>query len=348
MKSVVWKEMRVNDPVDASQANANLEAAVSSATQALIDKIGDFIETEHPNTSLEDEDMVLWRKGLLAFNQEVSGSGTVLPQKDSGDDSGDESLDNEAASKKKKKKAVMGEAECQAAKQKKLCVAIEKATLGLEQEFEKIAVENNVKVERVKQLALFNLLMKLKKEVSDWNIMLYFKGQDDEDKTKGSRAKLLDIQEALRNNPVLKAIRDNPEKMGEYWQRYHDEKKDKANSKLHRLTPKAMSQAASKSLSLLQDQCNYAFENSGSNTLGVITRSAFDVQTAKGFFGTGPTDDFLREHFNVTILGFPELFDSFVCKRKEMGRKKLSAANMTKATILMIQQGLHESRFFWL
>ncbi|KAF9024153.1 hypothetical protein BDP27DRAFT_1376849 [Rhodocollybia butyracea] len=297
--------------------------------------------THRRSESSEDEEMVLWKKGLLVFDQEVSTCPAVPLRSNTGDASEEESSDDEGVSQKKK--AVMGDAECQAAKssavekQKMLFAAVEQAMLGLEKEFEKIAAENHVK-----QLALINSPIKQKKEVSDWNVMLYFKGQEmNEGKAKGSRFKLSDIQEALRNNPVFSAIRDDPKKMGEYCQRYLDEKKDEANSKVHRLTPKALSQAALKSLSLLQ--CDYVFEHSGSNTFGVITRSAFDIHTPKGFFGTGPADDFLQETFNVTMLGFAELFDAFVCKQKELhilGKKKLSAAKMTKATVLMIQQGL--------
>lgn len=54
------------------------------------------------------------------------------------------------------------------------------------------------------------------------------------------------------------AMKD-PKKMAEFREQFIEEKEEKAKSKVHRITTKAMSQAATKSLSLLQSQVSFFF-----------------------------------------------------------------------------------------
>ncbi|KAF9063509.1 hypothetical protein BDP27DRAFT_1367982 [Rhodocollybia butyracea] len=329
----------------------------------------------------EDDEVLAWKKKLDSFDKprdhagskksaeaavDESNSGEEgavashrtkklavdMAEPEKGSDASDNSSDSdeETATSRTKKKSTMGIAERKVAKasavdkNQKLLGAIHAAMSDLEKEFERIAEENGVKVDRVRQIALMDSPMKQQREVSDWNVMLYFKGQEmNKNKSKGHWAKLTEIQEALRKDKVMNLAMKDPKKMAEFREQFIEQKEEKAKSKVHRITTKAMSQAATKSLSLLQSQCDYAFEHSGSNTLGVITRGTFDVKTPRGFFGTGPANNFLLENFNITMPVFADLFNSFVCKQEALGVKKLSAEEMSKATVKMIPQGLRMS-----
>lgn len=82
------------------------------------------------------------------------------------------------------KKAKMGREEIKARNQSNaekhnnLMNAINTATAVYEEKLEEIAKENNVKVQRVKQLALHAPPISRKRKVSDWNIMVHFKGKE--------------------------------------------------------------------------------------------------------------------------------------------------------------------------
>ena len=56
--------------------------------------------------------------------------------------------------------------------------------------------------------------------------------------------------------------------------------------------------------------------NSGTNSFGVTTRGSFEKDTAKGFFGAGPADDFLRETFGISLAKLGECFDVYVCTKE--------------------------------
>lgn len=55
--------------------------------------------------------------------------------------------------------------------------AINAATASYEEKPEDIAKDHNVKIQRVKQLALHAPPITRKRKVSDWNIMVHFKGK---------------------------------------------------------------------------------------------------------------------------------------------------------------------------
>lgn len=63
-------------------------------------------------------------------------------------------------------------------KQDKLMDAINDATTAYEAKLEEIANANGYKVDRIKQLALYSPPIKSRRKVSDWNIMVYFKGKE--------------------------------------------------------------------------------------------------------------------------------------------------------------------------
>lgn len=63
-------------------------------------------------------------------------------------------------------------------KQEKLMNAINDATSAYETKLEEIANANGYKVDRIKQLALYSPPIKSRRKVSDWNIMVYFKGRE--------------------------------------------------------------------------------------------------------------------------------------------------------------------------
>lgn len=83
-----------------------------------------------------------------------------------------------------KKKAKMGPEELKVRNQTNtqkhhsLMEAINAATVEYEARLEEIANANNIKVQRVKQLALHAPPITRKRKVSDWNIMVHFKGKE--------------------------------------------------------------------------------------------------------------------------------------------------------------------------
>lgn len=84
-------------------------------------------------------------------------------------------------------------------------------------------------------------------------------------------------------------------------------------------------------------QCDYAFANSGSNSFGVITRGDFEKETAKGFFGAGPADDFLRETFGITLSKLGECFDAYVCMKE--ARTYSSSCSLQRHTNVRLMFG---------
>ncbi|KAE9392706.1 hypothetical protein BT96DRAFT_944436 [Gymnopus androsaceus JB14] len=209
-------------------------------------------------------------------------------------------------------------------KQEKLMDAINNATTEYKAKLESIAKENSYKSARIKQLALHAPPIK-SKELNE-----------------GHRKTLEEIQVALRQDVELLAVMKDEEEMKQYCEEYCNEKEAESKGKVQTMSGKSMAQVASKTLDLLQAQCNYAFLNSGTNLFGVTTHGSFEKDTAKGFFGAGPVDGFLCEMFGISLAKLGECFDAYVCTKEAMGKKKLSKADMAKATVKLINRCLEE------
>ncbi|KAE9385584.1 hypothetical protein BT96DRAFT_1006917 [Gymnopus androsaceus JB14] len=237
-----------------------------------------------------------------------------------------------------KKKAAMGKEErktlnqSNVEKQCLLMAAIDDATNEYEEKLDQIAKAHHVQLQRVKQLALHAPPIVQRRKVSDWNIMVHFKGKElNNDAAPGDRVNLEGIRTALCEDEELLAIMGDKQKMKQYREDYYSEKEDEAKMKLQKLM-----------ICFKPRWCNYAFTASGTNSFGVITRHDFEKDTAKGFFGAGPGDDFLRETFGISLAKLGECFDSYVCVKEALGKKKMSKTDMAKATVNLINCGLQE------
>ena len=155
------------------------------------------------------------------------------------------------------------------------------------------------------------------------------------DKGPGDRKTLDEIREELRKDKDLMAAMNDSEEMKIYREEYYEAKEAESKGKVQRVSGKSMAQVASKTLDLLQAQvrafypclphhanlryilqCDYAFLTVGTNSFGVTTRGSFEKDTAKGFFGAGPADDFLREKFGISLAKLGECFDAYVCTKE--------------------------------
>ncbi|KAE9392977.1 hypothetical protein BT96DRAFT_999869 [Gymnopus androsaceus JB14] len=229
----------------------------------------------------------------------------------------------------RKKRSVMGAEERKLLKQSgvdkqdKLMDTINDATTAYEAKLEEIANANGYKVDRIKQLALYSPPIKSRCEVSDWNIMVYFKGKElNDDKGPGNRKTLNKICEELHKDKDLMAAMNDSEEMKIYCEEYYEAKEAESKGKVQRVSGKSMAQVALKTLDLLQAQCDYAFLTVGTNSFGITTCGSFKKDTAKGFFG--------------------ECFNAYVCTKEALGKKKLSKADMAKAMVKLINRGLEE------
>ncbi|KAF9059082.1 hypothetical protein BDP27DRAFT_1431880 [Rhodocollybia butyracea] len=261
----------------------------------------------------------------------------------------DEVSKEEAAMKLKPKRATMGAAERKALKESALVkqrLLLDDVAAAMEEQdkrFEEIAEEHGVTVDRVKQLALNASPLKQKRKISDFNIALHFKSLEvNTGIPMGSRTKVAEIRELVREDEFWQAVLKEPELMQEWRDKYDDEKSEDAASKLSRVSTKAATQAASKSLALIQSQCEYAYEHSAVNTFGIMGRGSFDSKAQPAFFGCGPADGFLREKFTINIHQFMNLWDSYVTSQNALGSKALSMTAMNKDTVHMILQSLRE------
>lgn len=155
------------------------------------------------------------------------------------------------------------------------------------------------------------------------------------DKGPGDRKTLDEIRHALREDEDLMAAMKDSQEMKHYREEYYEAKEAESKAKVQRVSGKSMAQVASKTLDLLQaqvcalyrlrfyhtelryiSQCDYAFLTVGTNSFGVTTRGSFEKDTAKGFFGAGPADDFLREKFGISLAKLGECFDAYVCAKE--------------------------------
>ncbi|KAE9389187.1 hypothetical protein BT96DRAFT_1003481 [Gymnopus androsaceus JB14] len=203
---------------------------------------------------------------------------------------------------------------------------------------EEIANENSYKVNCIKQLALYSPPIKSRHKVSEWNIMVYFKGKDlNDNKGPGNHKTLNKICKELHKDKDLMAAINNSKEMKIYCEEYYEAKEAKSKGKVQRVSGKSMAQVASKTLDLLQAQCNYAFLTPGTNSFGMTTCASFEKDTAKDFFGAGPVDNFLCKKFGISLVKLGECFN--VCV---VGKKKLSKADMVKAMVKLINCSLEE------
>ncbi|KAE9393251.1 hypothetical protein BT96DRAFT_999622 [Gymnopus androsaceus JB14] len=202
-------------------------------------------------------------------------------------------------------------------KQEKLMDEINSTTTEYEVKLKSIADVHGYKVAHVKQLALYSSPIKSRCKVLDWNIMMHFKGNKlNKDAGPGHRKTLEEIHVALHEDEELLEIMKDPAQMKEYQEEYYDEKEAESKGKVQRVSSKSMAQAASKTLDLLQSQCDYAYLSSSTNSFSITTCGSFKKDTAKGFFGAGPGDDFLRDQFWINLAKMGKCFDSYVCMKE--------------------------------
>ncbi|KAF9062689.1 hypothetical protein BDP27DRAFT_1427672 [Rhodocollybia butyracea] len=251
--------------------------------------------------------------------------------------------------KQKQKRAPMGPAERKSArkqsleKQQALLQAITEALDEQEEKFEALAEEHEVGLERVKQLALHKAPIKDNRRTSDYNIAMHFKSLELNGGLPKNRRLMPDeVREALREDEVWQEALKSPERMQIWRDKFDDEKAEDAADVVGRVSTKAATQAASKSLVLLQNQCEYAYERSRVNTFGIMGRGFFDSKAQPAFFGCGPADGFLREKSGVSIQGFMNLWDSYVCEKEELGKKFLSVSKMNSESVQLILRSLRE------
>ncbi|KAF9067370.1 hypothetical protein BDP27DRAFT_1422928 [Rhodocollybia butyracea] len=285
----------------------------------------------------------------------VEDSRGCATDRDSGHRVGDQDSGHHAAASssnsvptKKKKRSEMGPEERKLMRQaandraSQLTSDIDNMLDEIDKLYKKVADDNNVGVHRVKELARHLPSIKPQKRASNYNVLLYFKTQQLNDGVAvGDKIHLRDLHTALKADDELMDALNDPDLMEEYRQQYDSEKSEET-LKAIRVSKASAAKFVAGKINLLQQEADFMFEATRSQTLGFVARGSWDYTVHSCYYGTGPGDEFLRKNFNIGAQDMAIMWENHVCELEKRGNRKLTRNETDKELADLITSRLRE------
>ncbi|KAE9384050.1 hypothetical protein BT96DRAFT_1008478 [Gymnopus androsaceus JB14] len=278
----------------------------------------------------------------------TSAAGTTSTNGTSGLSGTADGPDAEALPPRKKKRLEMGAEERRVMRKaaqdrsEKLSADIDKLLEEQEELFAKYAQLNDVSVDRVKKLAHQLPSMKPQKKASNYNILVYFKGQElNSARAKGACIPLKELHDRVKGDDDLQDIFNDADAMKALRQKYNEEKAEEKITAV-RVSKRAQAKSIAEKMNLLQQEADFMYESSDANSFGMVVRGSFKSTVVSGFYGRGPADAFFRTHFCMGVQDVLNLYESFVVTAEKMGTRKLYQSEMASEIVRLITQGLQE------